>query len=165
MSVEIRTISSKEEAEQVAALAKEVWTEHYESIIGLDQVNYMIEKFQSGPCIYRDLSEKGYIYYVAEEGDRMVGYCAVHPEEGKTFLSKIYVLKSHRRQGIARRFVELVCGKAKERGDAFVYLTVNKENVGSIAAYEAMDFYKEKSICTDIGGGYVMDDYVMQRDL
>ncbi len=165
MAVNIRTIVTEQEANQVAALAKEVWTEHYESIIGLDQVNYMIEKFQSGSCIYRDIAQNGYTYYVAEDEGHLVGYCAVHPEEDKTFLSKIYVHKDYRGQGIARRFVELVCEKARERNHPYIYLTVNKENAGSIAAYETMGFRKVQSICTDIGRGYVMDDYVMQLDV
>jgi ribosomal protein S18 acetylase RimI-like enzyme len=46
-----------------------------------------------------------------------------------------------------------------------IWLTVNKNNTQSIEAYKKMMFYKTRSLVTDIGGGFVMDDDVMQRDL
>ena len=45
-----------------------------------------------------------------------------------------------------------------------VYLTVNKKNPVR-KMYEYMGFKIVKSVVTDIGEGYVMDDYVMQWDI
>ncbi len=46
-----------------------------------------------------------------------------------------------------------------------VVLRVNKRNRVAIAAYERMGFSSQGSIVTDIGGGFEMDDYLMQLDL
>ena len=43
-----------------------------------------------------------------------------------------------------------------------IRLTVNKHNDNSIAAYKKMGFETIDSVKTDIGGGYYMDDFVME---
>ena len=40
----------------ISVLAKNIWTEHYTPIIGLDQVNYMLEKFQSEIAIQNQIN-------------------------------------------------------------------------------------------------------------
>jgi ribosomal protein S18 acetylase RimI-like enzyme len=42
---------------------------------------------------------------------------------------------------------------------------VNKGNHRAIACYRRHGFVEEASVVNDIGGGYVMDDYVMVRPL
>lgn len=51
----------------------------------------------------------------------------------------------------------------REQGLVALYLTVNRENAGSIAAYLAMGFRKVREQVTDIGEGYVMDDFIMEK--
>jgi RimJ/RimL family protein N-acetyltransferase len=46
-----------------------------------------------------------------------------------------------------------------------IALTVNKNNVNSIKAYEKMGFKNVGSVVQDIGSGYVMDDYKMEKTL
>jgi len=43
-----------------------------------------------------------------------------------------------------------------------IQLTVNKGNSGSISVYEHWGFVTVDSVVTDIGCGFVMDDYVME---
>ena len=43
-----------------------------------------------------------------------------------------------------------------------VYLTVNKGNKRAIRAYEKSGFSITESVVTDIGHGFVMDDYIMK---
>jgi ribosomal protein S18 acetylase RimI-like enzyme len=48
--------------------------------------------------------------------------------------------------------------------DALV-LAVNKRNEGALAAYAKHGFAIVESVVKDIGGGFVMDDYVMRLDV
>ena len=50
-------------------------------------------------------------------------------------------------------------------GYDYIWLTVNKNNSGSIEAYKRMGFNIIDKIITDIGAGFVMDDYKMQLKL
>ena len=72
-----------------AKLAREIWTEHFTAIIGADQVEYMLDKFQSENAIADQIQNKGYVYYLIEESKQAIGYCAIVLEEDELFLSKL----------------------------------------------------------------------------
>ena len=44
-----------------------------------------------------------------------------------------------------------------------MYLTVNKHNDIAIRAYEAKGFETIEAAETDIGEGFIMDDYIMEK--
>ena len=95
--------------DRVANLAKEIWTEHYTSIIGIDQVNYMLKKFQSKNAIETQITEDGYQYYLIKNNTNDIGYISVKEDNSALFLSKIYITKTYRGQGfgkIAMNFIE-----------------------------------------------------------
>ena len=46
-----------------------------------------------------------------------------------------------------------------------LWLTVNKDNAGAIAWYTRMGFKNAGAIVQDIGAGYVMDDYRMEKSI
>lgn len=46
-----------------------------------------------------------------------------------------------------------------------IYLTVNKHNESSIAVYRKFGFRMADAVTTAIGGGFVMDDYIMELPL
>ena len=56
-------------------------------------------------------------------------------------------------------FIERLC---RDRGLDFLWLTVNKGNP-SVQAYQRLGFSIAAEIVMDIGGGFVMDDYRMEK--
>lgn len=162
MSIELlRTINTMDQIEEVCKLADEIWTEHYTPIIGKAQVEYMLDKFQSPSAVVQQLKE-GYRYYFIMSEGHTAGYAAIKPEETRLFLSKIYVCRAYRQQGLAGRAVQSIAELARKLNLDRIYLTVNKHNDQSIAAYERMGFAKVKEAIAEIGNGYVMDDYIME---
>lgn len=149
------------DAEVIADLAKTIWTEHYTPIIGAPQVAYMLQKYQSADVIARQIQASEYVYFIAFAAEKAAGYCAVHWEEDKEsiFLSKLYVADCHRNKGLARALLQAAV--LEYPAYESVYLTVNKSNHGSIAAYYALGFRISGSTVNDIGNGFVMDDYIM----
>ena len=161
-TVEWVPVSAPEQVREVAALAKEIWGEQYRGLLTPGQITYMVDRFQSEEAITLQLSE-GYQYRLITVGDEPAGYAAYRTEEGRLFLSKLYVRKRFRRRGLARRTVDGLNRLCREQGLVALYLTVNRENAGSIAAYLAMGFRKVREQVTDIGEGYVMDDFIMEK--
>lgn len=157
----------RDRADELAELAKSIWTEHYTPIIGLAQVNYMLDKFQSAGRILADIGENGYRYFIAYDGEKQVGYCGIKPdyESGGLLLSKLYVEKNSRGRGIARRMLEKAVAIARENRLGHIWLTVNKHNVNSIEIYKKLGFAIVEELVTDIGEGFVMDDYKMWMDI
>ena len=94
-----------------------------------------------------------------------VGYICVKFEEAKLFLSKIYLLSSQRGSGIGSLAIDQVKQIAQQHGLDVIRLTVNRDNSDTIAAYNRMGFAVTGELCADIGGGYVMDDYLMEMSI
>ena len=67
----------------------------------------------------------------------------------------------YRGLGLARRALSMLKVYCAANQLDHIWLTVNKNNANSIAAYYRMGFEKECDLVSDIGGGYVMDDYKM----
>lgn len=147
---------------EIASLAAEIWHEHYDALLGPAQVDYMLEHYQSVDALTRQLQE-GYTYLTARQDGKLIGFCGYHPEEERLFLSKLYVEKAFRGRGISRMFLEKL--RTAAAGKSAIYLTVNKENEGSIAVYRKLGFRTIDAVTTDIGQGYVMDDYIMELPL
>ncbi|MGN0164480.1 MAG: GNAT family N-acetyltransferase [Candidatus Ornithomonoglobus sp.] len=160
----VRIAENDEDIRKIAELAAVIWHEFFVSILSPEQIDYMVEKFQSYPALKNAVDNDGYRYYMAYDGDDLCGYLGVHDEGGGTiFISKVYVRADKRRQGIASMLLNRL---RTDFPDAKKwYLTVNKYNSGSIAVYEKRGFNKTRSLVTDIGGGFIMDDYVMEKIL
>ena len=144
-------------------MAHEVWNEHYVPLIGQAQVDYMVAKFQSAEAMQGQI-DSGYEYFQIQLSGRSLGYAAIRHDAADTrvFISKLYVLAAHRKSGAGRQTLELLERMARERGATRLSLTVNKGNP-SVRAYERLGFKIVDAMVMDIGGGYVMDDYKMEK--
>ncbi|SLN76072.1 GNAT family N-acetyltransferase [Roseisalinus antarcticus] len=160
-TIEIAPARAEDEIARIAELARDIWVDHYEPIIGLGQVTYMLETFQSAEAIGAAIAADEAQYFLIRSAGRDMGYLAFRIDPDALFLSKIYVLAAERGRGLGKRALGFVRDRAKAEGLDQITLTVNKNNTGAIAAYEAAGFRLTDDIVTDIGAGYVMDDYVM----
>lgn len=162
----ISRVRSAEQISEVVKLACEIWTDHYAPIIGQEQVDYMLDKFQSEKAIVAQL-EDGYEYYTVSRDGRVAGYLAIVPnaDTGMLMISKIYVLRSGRDHGFGRGMLEFAEDICRERRISTLSLTVNKNNRHSIEWYIRMGFTNVGSIVQDIGGGFLMDDYRMEKTI
>jgi ribosomal protein S18 acetylase RimI-like enzyme len=164
--INLQKVQSSEQIAEVVRLAREIWQEHYVPIIGRKQVDYMLEKFQSQRAVVEQLGQS-YEYYLAIHRGESKGYVAIIPSgsESSLMISKLYVRKSERGQGLGKDmlcFVEELC---RERGIRTIWLTVNKDNADSIAWYSRMGFRNAGATVQDIGGGFVMDDFRFEKTI
>lgn len=149
----------------VAALAEEIWTEHYTPIIGSAQVEYMLANIQSADAIRQQIDHEHFLYYLIESSNEPAGYIGVQLGDRELFLSKIYVRENERGRGLGRKAVQFVVDLATERNAEKISLTVNKNNEAAIRSYERFGFVNLGSTVKDIGGGFIMDDYRMELTL
>ena len=164
MNIEIKEVKELSQIESVAILADEIWTEHYTSIIGSDQVRYMVDKFQSNKAISAQIDD-GCNYYLAYINGDPVGYITLIIDNTKheVMISKIYVKSKIRKNGIGQKFIELAESECKRNNHTKIWLTVNRFNTTSIDWYKKQGFSVINEIKKDIGNGFVMDDYVMEK--
>jgi diamine N-acetyltransferase len=160
---DIHHVTSDEQIEQVVSLAREIWTEHYTSIIGIEQVNYMLDKFQSNSVIKQQIDEG--LHYFLLGNDIPIGYLALKVESPDLFVSKIYLLASFRNQGYGKLLMQFTENFGQENNCTQLKLTVNKYNLTAIKAYKKLGFTQKREVVFDIGNGYIMDDYEMVKPI
>lgn len=159
-------VKTDAQIESTAAIADEIWHEWFPAILSADQIDYMVEKFQSAKAIKRQLAEEGYRYFLIRKDEAYIGYTAIRGDaDGRLFLSKIYIKKEYRGNGYAKEVLEFLKGICAEKGYNAIWLTVNKHNENSINVYKKCGFRLIGEDVTDIGSGYVMDDYFFRLDL
>ncbi|MBN2883728.1 MAG: GNAT family N-acetyltransferase, partial [Clostridia bacterium] len=161
--MKIEDVENEKQIKDIEELAKTIWTEHYMPIIGPYQIDYMLNKYQSFEAISESLSN-GYIYFIASIEGQACGYSAITFDNG-IFLSKFYVEKSYRGKGIGKMLFNKIIEAAALHKQSRIWLTCNKYNSETIGIYKKMGFEIIDSIVTDIGNGFVMDDYVMEKNL
>lgn len=162
-------------------LAQRIWRAYYPPIIGSEQVEYMLRQMYSAETIERELGE-GVVWEVAEiegrdrcpSGPRMAGdsrpylqaagFLSVTPG-APAKLNKLYLLPELHGRGLGAAMIEHACAIARDCGASEVHLQVNKRNERALRAYERAGFRRVKEAVFDIGGGFVMDDYVLAREL
>lgn len=164
--MEIKKVKYLPELRRVAELADEIWHECFVDIISEGQIDYMVEKFQSLDAMICQIEEQSYSYFAVYDGDDLCGYIAVKPEQDdRFFLSKLYLRADKRGQGIVFAMLARVFDEARRAGKSSVYLTVNKHNDRAIAVYKRTGFVITDEVVTDIGNGYVMDDFIFTYKL
>ena len=126
----------------------------------------MLEKFQCEQAITKQLTD-GYEYYSVTYNGCNAGYMAVISNVSDTSLmiSKIYVRKSDRGHGLGKQMLEFTEELCRQRSIKKIWLTVNRHNRHSIEWYSRMGFTNIGSIVQDIGGGFIMDDFRMEKDI
>ncbi len=159
--IDFHPVRTKEEIKTLAALAKQIWEQHFTPIIGEAQVAYMVEKFQSEKALTDQIAQ-GYHYFLFEIAGEYVGFTGIHPEEGKLFLSKLYLKKECRKRGFAREAFRFLVQYCKDNGLSAIWLTVNRHNTDTIEVYRHLGFVTTREQKADIGGGFYMDDYIME---
>ena len=159
--IQIETVES---IYKLSKLASTIWNEYFPAIIGQDQVDYMVDKFQSIDAISIQI-EEDYMYFFVSHDNKVIGYIGLVPREDKDAMqiSKFYLLKDWRGRGIATAIMNEVNNIAVNQGYNKLYLTVNIYNNSAISIYEKLGFINLGSLVTNIGGGYIMDDYEMEK--
>ena len=167
MSVTFRQVERDEEVEALAHMAYHIWNEYWPAIIGQAQTDYMVENFQSLEAIKRDMAEHAYEYwFVVDEAGKTVGYTGgcEESETSRYFISKIYLLAEERGKHYASQIIGFYTDLCRSRDLHSMYLTVNKQNDLGIRAYYGKGFVTIESVKNDIGNGFAMDDYVMEKE-
>ncbi len=157
----LHDVSSHLEISLASGLAAKIWSEGYKDIIPKEQIEYMVDKFQSSDAIQRAIDD-GYVYCLIRAGDLDIGYLGYHMEADRMFLSKLYVDGEHRGMGVASKCFQLLKDRCREKGLHKIYLTVKRDNYRAINAYKANGFVIIDQADTPIGNGFEMNDYILE---
>lgn len=150
----------------VARLADTIWRAHYSSMISMAQIDYMLDGRYVPERMRQYLdSDQRWMWVLRVDGEP-AGYCSCSLDGDDAMkLEQLYLLSTHKGKGLGGFMLRHVEAHARALGRSQLFLTVNKGNTDSIAIYRRSGFVVRQEAVFDIGNGYVMDDYVMEKQL
>ena len=136
------TRATAEDADSIAALAEKIWQQHYPSIIGQEQVDYMLGMMYSRGNIVREMNNGQRFHFIDSDSVR-VGYIAwSFPALNELFIHKFYIDTAVQGKGIGKRAFAEVLETHPEI--TTIRLTVNRHNYKSINFYFRLGFVIEE---------------------
>ena len=146
----------------IAALAERIWWQVYPPIIGAAQVHYMLGRGYALPAL-RAARSQGARFSLFRLGPCPVGFSAWQSREGEGFIDKLYLQPALHGHGLGQWLIAATCRQIALAGHDAARLRVNRHNGPAIRAYRRAGFAITATDRLPIGGGFVMDDYLMRR--
>jgi diamine N-acetyltransferase len=155
-----------DDLETIHDLAFKIWPSAYEEILGKAQVNYMLDKIYSLSSLQHQFSVLKHQFIMAVEDDVPVGFASfsAHEDPKVYHLNKIYVLPGQQGRNVGKQILDYIISEIKTDGAISLQLNVNRYNK-ALHFYEKQDFKIIREEDIDIGSGYFMNDYVMERKI
>ena len=147
--------------EPLQILARTVWQATYSTLISQAQIEYMLAERYSAPLIRAQLDDTDQAWRLAEWTGKSIGFAHARIQGEICKLDKLYIHPDYQRRGAGRALLSDIKTFARARAATRLRLQVNRGNLAAIAAYRHYGFTISEARVFDIGGGFMMDDYVM----
>lgn len=154
--------ASEKDARLIRLLALQIWPKTYAEILSPDQIDYMMNMMYTEDAI-RTQMQKDHRFIIVYDADMPVGfaaYGAIEPSIYKLF--KIYLMQSEQGKGKGKFIIQQIINDIATRGAVALQLNVNRYNKAKLF-YEKLGFNVVRTEDIDIGNGYFMNDYIMEK--
>jgi diamine N-acetyltransferase len=150
---------------EIVRLAGVIWRASYPGIISAEQIEYMLAQ-RYAPDLLRYELRHDFRFDRLLVDDESIGFMCYRleqPDEAK--LHRLYLLPAWQGRGLGSLMLTHCAQECRKLGARRLSLNVNKRNARAIRTYERHGFTTVESVVIDIGGGFVMDDYIMAKVL
>jgi ribosomal protein S18 acetylase RimI-like enzyme len=156
--------ATKDDILLINTLAKKTWPVTYSEILSPKQLAYMLDLIYS-PAALQKQFDAAHNFIIVEEGDQPVAFADYSLLKDDIYkLHKIYVLPDQQGKGVGKLLIDHIIQKIKEQKATALLLNVNRHNKAR-GMYERLGFTVIGEEDIDIGEGYFMNDYVMEKKL
>jgi GNAT superfamily N-acetyltransferase len=155
---------SKSEVSRIKEIAELTWPETFRDILSNEQIRYMLDWMYNLETLSSQIMNGHHFFILRENGKDLgfIGFEFNYPHENNSKIHKIYVLPGYQGRGIGKKLINKALIDSKCFGIKTLSLNVNRFN-------KAVEFYlkegftitKEENI--DIGNGFLMEDFVMEK--
>ena len=149
----------------IRELTFKVWPQTYSSIISKEQIDYMLEMMYSKKSLADQIAE-GSKFIIVQDNNKPVGFASYKQVESAIYkLDKIYILKTQQGKGTGKFVIEYILQQIKNEGASSLQLQVNRHNKNAKSFYKKNGFSVIQEADFEIGNGYFMNDYVMEKKI
>jgi len=159
--------ASLDDLPAIRDLATAIWHRCYPGIISREQIEFMLVRMYALETLRDEIQSQGIRFDRLLVDNLFIGFAAYGPTGTPTAwkLHKLYLAPEHQGRGLGSRLLKHCEAQARQLGARELRLNVNKRNAQAIAAYQRNGYTKTEEVTQDIGGGFVMDDFVMTKRL
>ncbi|HQV55462.1 MAG: GNAT family N-acetyltransferase [Chitinophagaceae bacterium] len=151
--------------ELIRELTFKVWPQTYSSIISKEQIDYMLEMMYSNKSLALQMAE-GSQFIIVQDTKKPVGFASYKPVAINIYkLDKIYILQTQQGKGIGKFVIDYILQQIKDRGAESLQLQVNRNNINAKSFYEKIGFRIIQEADFEIGNGYFMNDFIMEKKI
>ncbi|WP_310377606.1 GNAT family N-acetyltransferase [Flavobacterium sp.] len=150
----------------IQEIAHQTWPVAYGEIISQEQLDYMLKLMYSENALLEQFQNQQQ-FFIASEGTHALGFIAIehyYKNELWTKIHKIYILPEAQGKGVGKLLLDKAASLAIENNLKTLSLNVNKYN-NAVAFYQKNGFEIVADEVIEIGKGYIMDDYKMEKKL
>lgn len=146
-------------------LTYKVWPQTYSAILTKEQIDYMLNLIYSEASLLEQMRKHNHEFIIVNDEKDPVGFASFNMiEPGVYKLHKIYILPSQQGKGTGKYVIDQVSKAILRKGGKALRLNVNRHNKAK-EFYEKLGFTVLREEDIDIGNGYFMNDYVMEKKL
>ncbi|MBA3827427.1 MAG: GNAT family N-acetyltransferase [Taibaiella sp.] len=146
----------------IQEITARTWPQTYTPILGEEQVAYMLRTMYSTAALQHQM-DSGHHFLIGYSAGMPVGFASYSLHEPRTYkLHKLYILPENRGTGAGRALMAHIINEIKLLGASALVLNVNRYNHSAFSFYQRGGFTVIGEEDIDIGGGYFMNDYVLQ---
>ncbi|WP_264537234.1 GNAT family N-acetyltransferase [Flavobacterium sp. N1736] len=143
------------------------WPITYGEILSKEQLDYMLDLFYSDEALTDQYNKKEQLFYMIYEDKTNIGFIGIehnYKEENTTKIHKIYLLPETQGKGIGKKVINAIAKMALENNSKVLSLNVNRFN-SALSFYKKIGFEVVDEVNIEIGNGYLMEDYVMEKKI
>ncbi len=151
----------------IQKIAHTTWPVAYGEILSKEQLDYMLEKMYSDATLMDNLTNKEHHFILANEDGVCLGFASYehhYLNKNGTRLHKLYLLPESQAKGMGKLLLDKIVVLAKENRSEVISLNVNKFNK-AFTFYKKMGFEIVAEEDLEIGNGYLMEDYKMEKKI
>lgn len=150
----------------IHSLAQVIWPHTYSKILSAEQLDFMFDMMYSQQAFSEQLLLKNHHFILAKSDGVYVGFASfeLNYRPGVTKIHKLYVLPQTQMGGVGKAFVNAIQKMAATHGNHTITLNVNRFNP-AVKFYLKTGFINMGQEDISIGNGYLMEDYIMQKEI
>lgn len=150
----------------ISDLAHEIWPDCYGSILSKEQIAYMLDLFYTNESL-RSQMQSGQVFFLVRQHTKTIGFLAVqldYKTPANARLHKLYLTTATQGKGIGKQVWREVEQFLLEHQQTSIELNVNRFNPAK-HFYDTCGFIVSETVDIAIGNGYLMEDFVMVKNL
>jgi len=152
---------------KIQEIAHVTWPITYGEILTKEQLEYMLDLIYSDETLSNQIQNKEQLFYLISDADSVIGFIGIehnYKNEAITKIHKIYLLPETQGKGFGKMVFDEIGKMALENNSATLLLNVNRFNT-ALNFYKKLGFEIKETVDIEIGNGYLMEDYVMGKQI